>query len=328
MVRNSSFELLRVVSIFLIVMCHVCALLDYESASFGNQLIVDGIRAVGSVAVSCFVLISGYFSIKFKWDKFISLIVLTTIYCTMVAAFRYNNNPIELVKAFLTVPSYSLWFIACYLILMLLAPYINLFTDSLDSKDFTRLIVILVIIFSVLPTLTIRGATNDIVLRQGGKNLVYMLFLYIVGRYVKLQNDRLYNKYYLLGGYLGSTIVAFVLNLLASNYLNRHFVIFTFDCSPLTLFSSLCVFYIFKSWDFQSKVVNWFSASVFAFYLLSDIYYFFDSKYIHLSSFSADNSFVLYMMLLVFFAWLFSMIVDKTLGSVLRWALSNIKYVK
>lgn len=200
--RNSSIELLRIISVFLIVLMHACALLDWESTSFTNKVIVGVINSIGNIGVSCFIFISGYFGVKYNWRKFTNLIVLTTIYCTVVALFRYSYTPIELVKAFLTVPTYSNWFIVCYLFLMVLAPYLNTFLSALDKKDYRNLILLLVVLLCILPTLSLMGATNDVILRQGGKNLVYFIFLYIVGRYIKLHNDRDYNKWTLWGGAL------------------------------------------------------------------------------------------------------------------------------
>lgn len=325
MARNSSIELLRIVSIFLIVLCHVCSLLEWEQASELNKLVVGVVNSIGNVAVSCFVLISGYFSIKFKWRKFINLIVITTIYCTIIAAFRYGYNPQELLIAFLTVPAYNLWFIVCYLILMLLAPYINKFVESLGKKDFCNLIIILIVILCIFPTLTVKGATNDIVLRQGGKNLVYMMFLYILGRYVRLHNDRDYNRWALYGIHLICSFTVLLLNMLGTWLFNKRCVIFRLDCSPFMLLSSLSVFYLFKSWNYHSRLINWLASSVFAFYLLGNIYYYFDAQYVGLSSYSTDDKFAMYLFFLVIAAWIFSLIVDKTLGTVVSWILTKIE---
>ena len=323
MKRNSSIELLRIISIFLIVLCHVCALMDWDNSIDLNKWIVGGVNSFGNVAVSCFVLISGYFGVKFKWRKFLELIVITTLYCTIVAAFRFGNNPKELLLAFMTVPAYNLWFIVCYLILMPLAPYINKFAESMSSKEYKNLIIILIIILCIFPTLTVKGATNAIVLRQGGKNLVYMLFLYIMGRYIRLQNDRNYNRWWLWGIHFACSVAVLVLNMFCSWLFQRHFVIFALDCCPLTLLSSLCVFYLFKSWNYHNKAINWVATSVFAFYLLSNIYYFLDAKWVHLRDFSTESCFGIYLLGLVVAAWLFSLFVDKTIGTAISWGIER-----
>ena len=208
---------------------------------------------------------------------------------------------------------------------MPLAPFINRFVDTINQKDFKNLIIILVIILCVLPTLSVKGATNGIVLQQGGKNLVYFLFLYILGRYLRLHNDINYNRWGLLGGHIICTLLLVGLNVLVRNVLNMRFVAFRFDCSPLILISSLCVFYLFKSWNYHSRIINWLASSVFGFYLLSNIYYVINERYIHLETFSQDTRFVLFLIVLVLAAFVFSLVVDKTFGSLMKWIFVKIE---
>lgn len=302
---------------------HVTALLDYDNASHFNQFIINIINSVGNVSVTSFILISGYFGIKFKWKKYIELIVTTTVYCVLVAAFRYGDNPVELVKAFLTLPCYNLWFIACYLIIMPLAPYINKLVVSLSKSEFQRLVLILVVFFSVIPTFFVSGAINNVVLRMGGKNLTFMIAIYVIGRYVRIYNDRNYNRWVLWGGHLACVLCVYLLNMIGSYFFHKRCVIFGFDCSPISLFSALCVFYLFKSWSFKSNIVNWFSSSVFAFYILSYIFYYFDKHFVHLGSYSTDNRFILYLLILVLTSWIFTLFIDKSLGKGIKWLVNK-----
>lgn len=318
MTRNSSFETLRLVSIFLIITMHICALMDWENASDINRLIVFFINAIGNIGVTCFVLISGYFGIKFSSRKFVVLIATTTLYCTLIAALRFGVFSAQTVNALIVVPSYNLWFIACYLILMVLAPYINNFAEQLESKEYRHLIICLFILLCVLPTLSVKGATNDIVLRQGGKCLVYILWIYILGRYIRLHLHVKIKRSLLGGAFISSTLVIVLLNCVLSYFLQKKYMIFSFDCSPFILISSLSVFLLFKSWSFQNKIVNWMSASVFGFYLLGDIYLLLDDRYFHLRHYSADNLFIFYLLALLLISWLFSLFIDKTLGIILR----------
>lgn len=323
MVRNSSFELLRIISITLIVLCHICALLDWSAAIPLNKWVVGGANSVGSFAVCCFVLISGYFGVSFKWKRFIELIVVTTVYCTIVAVFRFGNSPIELLKAFITVPSYGMWFIACYLVLMPLSPYINKFVSQLNIKEYHLLLMIMFVFFSLFPSLTIIGATNGVVLRNGGKCLTYFMFLYIVGRYIRLHNDKTYNRWYLWLFHLTCVVIILVINMAGSMVIHGKCVYAGYDCSPLSLLSSLCVFYLFKSWSFHNTIINWIAKSAFAVYLLSNIYFFIDNKYVHLENNSNVPKFSLYLLLLLLLSWMFSLLIDKTLGTLIKQGVSS-----
>lgn len=281
-----------------------------------------GANSVSGFAVCCFVLISGYFGVSFKWKRFIELIVVTTVYCTIVAAFRYCNSPIELLKAFITVPSYSMWFIACYLILMPLSPFINKFVSQLSKREYHLLLFIMFVFFSLLPSLTIIGATNGVVLRNGGKCLTYFVFLYILGRYVRLHNDKLYNRTHLWIIHLACISIILILNMAGSTIIHDKCVYAGYDCSPISLLSSWCVFYLFKSWSFHNTFINWIAKSAFAVYLLSNIYYFIDEKYVNLGNYSNDIKFSLYLFILIVLSWIFSLLIDKTLGVIINKSVS------
>lgn len=64
--RNSSIELLRILSIFLIIMMHVGSLICYTNASMMNKIWLGAINAIGNCGVSCFILISGYYGVRFS----------------------------------------------------------------------------------------------------------------------------------------------------------------------------------------------------------------------------------------------------------------------
>ena len=163
MVRNSSIELLRIASIFLIVTMHVCAFIDYERASSLNVLMVGGVNSIGNVGVSCFVIISGYFGVKFRLHKFLYLFCSTTLYTIIVTYFRFGVEFVPMIKAAFIVPSYGLWFIVCYLILMLLSPSLNTIADRLNKEEFRNMMIILIQVSQVpnLPVLIDKFRRND-----------------------------------------------------------------------------------------------------------------------------------------------------------------------
>lgn len=152
--RQSNLEALRIVSILLILLMHVYSQVPKAEMTAGNHLLGLLIGGIGNIGVTCFVLLSGYFGIKFKAYRFIQLIILTTFYSLIV---HTANNGIQvnsgMISALLVVPLYKNWFIACYLILMLLAPFINEYLDSMPKERFKKLLLIQFIGFSVLPTL-------------------------------------------------------------------------------------------------------------------------------------------------------------------------------
>lgn len=75
--RISNLELLRIVSMFLIVLHH-CSLFAFPNIDWAgsfNKTVVDWLSLGGKLGVNCFILISGYFMAhsKFTLQKFLKL---------------------------------------------------------------------------------------------------------------------------------------------------------------------------------------------------------------------------------------------------------------
>lgn len=236
----------------------------------------------------------------------------------------------SLAKAALSVIGYTNWFMACYLILMLISPYLNKFAEALGQQEYKRMLIVLMIILSLLPTVSYAGSINNVVLRQGGKCLTYFIFIYLIGRYIRLHHDVQYNRWGLWGIHLVCTFMIFILNMIVSKIIHADCSLFIFDCSPFILLSSLCIFYLFKSWSFSNRFINWISSSVLAFYLIGNIYQFIDNKWAHLATFSASSSFYIVVIVMSFAIWILALIVDNTIGKLLNLSVGRIvaKYQK
>ena len=65
----------------------------------------------------------------------------------------------QLVKTFLPFITRKYWFYSTYVCLFIISGYIQKFLDSLEKKEFERLLIILLFLFSVLPTVTVTNAS-------------------------------------------------------------------------------------------------------------------------------------------------------------------------
>ena len=151
--RLSNFELLRIVCILLILIMHSISQVQVSELSTFNVYLSHIVSSIGNIGVSCFLLISGYFGIKFKLQRFIQLAFLTTLYTVVVYLFQ-NGFVVDrgIVTALLVVPLYDSWFVSCSLLLTLLAPYLNDFVQNLSKIQYAKLLVIMIVCFSILPT--------------------------------------------------------------------------------------------------------------------------------------------------------------------------------
>lgn len=276
-----------------------------------NILVGYVISAIGNTGVSCFVLLSGYFGLKFKMQRFIQLILITTFYT--VISFIANNGlafNISFFDSLIVVLRYKNWFIACYLILMLLSPFINKAMLSLSKIEYNKLLIILFITFSVLPTLFVSYYYT--ILTDGGKCLTYILFLYILGRYLSLfYSEKKILKSKCLLSFLSITILIIALNITISCIFHRECRIFSMDCSPLILFSSLCVFFFFKGIELKSKLINGIAASVLAVYLLDNLRLYVSNHIFDITLYAESDFFILYLMAFVLMVFVLGIVIDK-----------------
>ena len=278
--RNSSIELLRIICILSILAMHIYGNLEYNRLSEFNKLLIYPIN-IGNFAVSTFILISGYYGIKFKEFRFIQLILLTTLYSIIVYFFNNGFNlDFNFIKACLIIPLYNNWFIICYLFLMLSAPYIDILLNNMGKGQLKHLLVIFFIGFSLLPT--IFNTPYYTILYDGGKCFTYMLYVYIVGRYIRFYGDKNVSKKFSLVTFFLSAFVLCSLNILVGYLFNKKCLIYSMDCSPFILLSSIAIFILFKSIIFYSKSINYIASSVLAVYLLGGIRFFIDKHLINL----------------------------------------------
>jgi surface polysaccharide O-acyltransferase-like enzyme len=81
--RNSSVEVFRILSMLLVLIVHFNGWLlggmpdEFDSANISSFRIGQVvIQSFAVVCVNCFILISGYYGIKFKWSKIWNIFIL------------------------------------------------------------------------------------------------------------------------------------------------------------------------------------------------------------------------------------------------------------
>ena len=270
--RSSNFELLRIVSILLILYMHSFAMGGSQTMSDFNHYIGHVIGSVGNIGVTCFILISGYFGSRFKIERFLQIILLTTVYSIFVTLV--NNGltmNMEVLKAMLVIPLYNNWFIACYLLLMVLSPFINKFVEQLEKNDYKKLLLIGLLFLSIIPTCF--NSANKTIITGGGKCLIYMLFIYAVGRYIKLYADKIQlSRKKFICMFLICQLLILFFNIILEHLFNKPLCyIFAMDCSPLILISAICIFYLTKSYTFSSHGLNRIASCILSVYLLDGL---------------------------------------------------------
>ena len=131
--RSSNFELLRLLCIFGILVMHTFAGID-TAASPGNMLANVFANSLFNTGVTCFILLSGYFGIRFDLKKLIGL-DLMVIFFTLLGTVALGDFGVkDLIKSCIPVLSRRYWFITCYFVLCILAPFLNQMAERLISR--------------------------------------------------------------------------------------------------------------------------------------------------------------------------------------------------
>jgi len=282
--RNSSFELLRIFCILLIIVHHysshgVAGL--SEHALTLNKIIEQVLSMGGKIGVNCFVLITGYFmtNATFHYKKLLKLILEVFFYSVLsmivfyglgLAAYDY-----KVVKESLFPLTYNMyWFATAYIVMYLLSPFINSFIKTLSQARHLKFILLLVVLWSVVPTFTFGQA-------PGYSTLGWFILLYLIAAYIKLYPHKYFRKYKvnILVAFLSymtmilSVILLDILGLKNSAFSDSATYFREMNMIP-TLLCSISLFLIFKNLKIgSSKVINTISASAFGVYLIHDNYF-------------------------------------------------------
>lgn len=150
--RDNNIELLRLVLMFLIVLEHVvghgCGIVETmvqypdEPIHLSTEHLLLYVPAV--MSVNCFVFISGYYKIKFRFKgilNFYMQALSVAIILFLVNYFSSFNFSLSLlVKSIFPLSSNYWWFLSTYMFLYLVSPFLNMICDTLSYKQFSMFI--------------------------------------------------------------------------------------------------------------------------------------------------------------------------------------------
>lgn len=275
-VRQSNMELLRIVAMFLVLLVHA------NYAAFGWPRAATVQAAPGSafmsafaeylslVCVDVFVLLSGWFGIRFRGSGVGRLIyqtaAVTTATLLLLAACR-GGMPGSWTEIF---RSYThLWFVFSYVVLYVLSPVLNAYAESAGRRQFG----IFLASFYLLQTVA------DPVMQDFAHGFSALSFcgLYLLARYTRLHLahgllQRVPTAAF-LGGYVGISLLLALLTVafgfVFDGKLFGAFIGFTttYVC-PLIILSALCLLLFFSRLKFQSRVVNFLASGNLAVYVM------------------------------------------------------------
>lgn len=232
---------------------------DFPAQSLLQYLLYS----ISVCGVDIFILISGWFSIKFSSKRLLSfLFTVFFLLWFLFFSFAILGNwkiTLEDIKVSMTFFS-GYWFIPAYIALYILSPVLNSFSEKASQRDF----LVFLFCFYLFQSYYSWGAS--FVDYYGGYGIISFLGLYLTARYFRLYPINLtYNHpgkiYILLIGLIGAIATT-------SMFLFEHASRMLRYDNPLVILSSLCLIIFFSKLKLQNSFVNIVAGSCFAVYLI------------------------------------------------------------
>ena len=295
-IRESNFELMRIISMFFIVF-HTLSYSGYLGrATGGMYLLVTFIKSITLVHVNSFILLCGYFQCKqkLKLGKVISLINATWFYKAgilllfLACGWLITNPPTttEILRTILPLDYGLYWFIGNYIVLYLISPILNIVINNTTKQQLRNVIIILLVIVSGLSLVTVDSFYNN----NYGRSLSTFILLYFVGAY--LRNYPIDQSYFMKPFTITAKRTVWFLTMIVCAVIGTmcccvsqqiidlgsvsqeigHILDYLFSSysSPFVLLQTLCYFMLFASFTFKNKIINAIAGCTIGVYLIHE----------------------------------------------------------
>lgn len=192
--RNASLDLLRILSMLLIILMHSIdhtgVLEASEDAGIGMFFLVRFLYMLTQISVNCYVMLSGYFLVRsrFRLKKLVEIWMELVFYSFVIKLIfmltgQIAFSPISLLSCFFPILTGRYWFITIYVGLYLLSPFLNIAVRAMDRRTHGLLILCLCLLFSAWNSIypSIAGMNSG-----GGWGLAWFVVLYLTAAWFSL----------------------------------------------------------------------------------------------------------------------------------------------
>ena len=265
--RMSNIEILRIISMFLIVMSHY-ALHGNSSNIFINKIILN-IFYLGNLGVTIFAIITGYvmYNSEYKMEKILNIITTTFFYSFVIYVIyniilKNNFNIFELIKSMFPIAFGKYWYITYYCIMYMMIPYMNIIIQKFDYKEYTKFLLIFFCILYLIPSFT--NYFYEL------SKLVYLTYGYFLGAYLHKYNPQVDIKILRVSGFCISVFI--LISIFFFNFINKNnLALYFLGISKFTiLLLAIIIVLIFLKKDFYSDIINKIASYTLAVYIISD----------------------------------------------------------
>ena len=293
-VRQSNFELMRIVSMLLIVAYHFAyntSLLQTTSGFIHFVILVFMYFTI--IHVNSFIVLMGYFQCdkKFKINRLISMNnsgwFYKVLFLIIFLLIGIKIETLEIVQLILPITLFNqYWYLAIYLLLCCCSPFLNFLINNMTKKQFHRLLLSLFLIGSIVPFFTGQLAFNN----NKGFSLLTFCLLYCFGAYLKkfpIKKNYFFKVFsvnarrlififvFILCVFLNALLHYHGEELLISEHsilkeIGRLLTALPDYDSPIIIIQTLVYFLLFESFSLKSKFINKVASCSFGVYLIHD----------------------------------------------------------
>lgn len=294
MKRESSIELLRIISMLFIVLHHACinnGLILFSEEFSLNHVIIALLGIWGTAGFTIFFCISFWYMLDDKYhfqsSKIVRLIIEAVAYaiCALgIAKVCFGESVLvnDLVKTILSPFLNTFWFLTAYIIVYMLMPFVRKMLHALSNSQIITLTTLLVIFVPIY-----RGGYS---LAPIG-NICLVLYIVVVVEALK-RNYNVIKKF--AGRTLLISISIAVLGMVLAFYLNKgQSGIYDVLVNRWSIVQSITGFSFFvwykEKFSFSSKAINECSKAMFGLYIVHSSPYL--AKHIWQDIFDLCNNF-------------------------------------
>lgn len=186
--RNSNFELMRIITMFMIVLWHFIRNGPMPQHIDGSlKIILIFLNALIEIHICSFVLLSGYFQYnkKMKLSKVITLnnsiwFYKALIPIILISLGLVSIDKITFLKLLSPIPHKDYWYMTTYLILYLISPLLNIIIENTNKRQHKLIIIMLILLFCILSIVT----NEEFYKMNYGYSLTNFIMLYFIGSFL------------------------------------------------------------------------------------------------------------------------------------------------
>ena len=280
--RLSNIELLRIISMFLIVASHYAHHgIWLDTPNIGNWLTGDVFHKLftcfliqGDIGVGAYFLITGFFSVGKNYVspmKIVRKVIVYSLFFGLIGMIislfiqKQGNIYNYVITSFILPLSEGYWFCTVYLLLIICIPFMNPHLEKLSKKNWIFLIIFLFIFEYLIANIFATRYSNF------GRGLLF----YCIGFYFRKYHNNLKNKYTII--YLFIFLICVFCNgvcyyfLLINHFSGFYNLIIQALIKTFVCIASISLFLFFRLLDIKnSPTINFISNSTFGIYLIHE----------------------------------------------------------